>query len=325
LIAAVSISADMCKTNGSIALVLGGGGARGLAHIGVIRWLEEKAVPVDAIVGTSIGALIGGLYASGTSVADMDAVIKKTDKLTMAKILRPGFSASGIIDDSRVRKFLKSFVGETMIEKLPIPFRAVATDLISGEEVVFDKGPLAEAILASSAIPALFMPVYHEGRYFVDGGLSNPLPVSIAQRASAAPTVAVNVWPRPESVSRLIRNEKGWTKKHLEKMVPAWMADVITEKGLPIPEAVLKAATDGRKKPSFHSPTLLHVVLQSISISTYNLIVQRLLLAKPGVLISPKVEEYGILEFYKGGEIVQRGYDAAEQSLAAVLSMISPA
>jgi predicted acylesterase/phospholipase RssA len=104
LIAAVPILADMRKTNGPIALVLGGGGAWGLAHIGVIRWLEENAVPVDAIVGTSIGALIGGLYASGTSVAAMEAVLKKTDKLAVAKILRPGFSASGLIDGAHGRR-----------------------------------------------------------------------------------------------------------------------------------------------------------------------------------------------------------------------------
>ncbi len=306
----------MRKVNKSIALVLGGGGARGLAHIGVIRWLEDRAVPMDAIVGTSIGALIGGLYASGTSVADMEAVLRKTDKLTVAKILRPGFSSSGIIDNDRVRKFLKSFVGETTIERLPIPFRAVATDLISGEEFVFDKGPLAEAILASIAIPALFMPVYHNGRYLVDGGLSNPLPVSIAQRMSAAPIVAVNVTPSPECVSRLIQNGKRRTKKHLEKLVPAWLSDVLTERGLPFPKTDLKAATDGRKTPSFQSPTLVQVILQSISISTYNLIVQRLRQAKPGILISPKVEEFGILEFHKGMVIVQRGYDAADKTFS---------
>ena len=93
----------MAMTNSPIALVLGGGGARGLAHIGVLRWLEEESVPLEAIVGTSIGALIGGLYAAGTGVAEMEAVLKKTDKLTVTKILRPGFSASGIIDNNRVR------------------------------------------------------------------------------------------------------------------------------------------------------------------------------------------------------------------------------
>jgi len=313
----------MAKTNGPIALVLGGGGARGLAHIGVIRWFEEKAVPLDAIVGTSIGALIGGLYAAGTGIAEMEAVLRKTDKLTVAKIMRPGFSPSGFIDNDRVRKFLKSFVGEVMIEKLPLPFRAVATDLISGEEIVFDKGPLAEAILASIAIPALFRPVYHKGRYLVDGGLSNPLPVSIAQQLSAAPCVAVNVSPSPESISRLIQNEKGWAKKHFDKLTPAWLSDVLTERGLAGPPKALKTATEGRKKPSFHSPTLLQVVLQSIPISTYNLIVQRLRNAGPGVLISPKVEEFGILEFHKGEEILQRGYDAAELCWPAVRSMLS--
>jgi len=313
----------MPMTNSAIALVLGGGGARGLAHIGVLRWLEDKSVPLDAIVGTSIGALIGGLYAAGTGVAEMEAVLRKTDKLTVAKIIRPGFSASGIIDNDRVRKFLKSFVADVTIEKLPLPFRAVATDLISGEEIVFDKGPLAEAILASIAIPALFRPVYHNGRYLVDGGLSNPLPVSIARRISSAPSVAVNVSPSPESISRLIQNGKGRAKKQFERLAPAWLSDVLLEKGLLGPQTDLKAAEEGRKKPSFHSPTLLQVVLQSISISTYNLIVQRLQNAGPGVLVSPKVEEFGILEFYKGEEIMRRGYEAVEECRSAVRAMLS--
>jgi NTE family protein len=311
----------MAKTNGPIALVLGGGGARGLAHIGVLRRLEERSVPLEAIVGTSIGALIGGLYAAGTSLAEMEAVLRKTDKLTVAKILRPGFSASGLIDNDRVRKFLKSFVGKTTIEELPLPFRAVATDLISGEEIVFDKGPLAEAILASIAIPALFMPVYHDGRYLVDGGLSNPLPVSVARPLSAAPCVAVNVSPDPGSAGRRIQNEKGWTHKQLEKLAPAWLSDVLAEKGFPLSGTASKAGKNGRKKASFRSPTLFQVVLQSISISTYNLIVQRLMNSGPGVLISPQVEEFGILEFYKGLEIMQRGYEAAERSLPAIRAL----
>lgn len=310
-------------TNSPIALVLGGGGARGLAHIGVLRWLEEESVPLEAIVGTSIGALIGGLYAAGTGVAEMEAVLKKTDKLTVTKILRPGFSASGIIDNNRVRKFLRSFVGETTIEKLPIPFRAVATDLISGEEIVFDKGPLAEAILASIAIPALFMPVYHEGRFLVDGGLSNPLPVSIARRVSTAPCIAVNVSPNPESVGRPLQEGRGWTRKQFEKLAPAWLSDVLMEKGLSISGPALKAEKGGPKKPSYRLPTLLQVVLQSISISTYNLIVLGLRNAPPRVLLSPEVEEFGILEFHKGGEIMRRGYDAAEMSKPEIRSILS--
>ena len=312
----------MAKTNSSVALVLGGGGARGLAHIGVLRWLEEESVPLEAIVGTSIGALIGGLYAAGTGVAAMEAVLKKNDKMTVAKILRPGFSASGIIDNNRVRKFLRSFVGETLIEDLAVPFRAVATDLISGEEIVFDQGPLAEAILASIAIPALFMPVFHEGRYLVDGGLSNPLPVSIARRLSPAPCVAVNVSPKPESVRRHVRKDRNRFPGSFEKWAPAWLSEIL-QRDRAGSKTVRKAAGEP-PGPSIPSLTLMQVVLQSISISTYNLIAQRLKEAKPHVLIAPKVGEFGILEFHEGAEIMKRGYDAAERHRSVLRSILSP-
>jgi NTE family protein len=308
----------MAKTNRPIALVLGGGGARGLAHIGVLRWLEERSAPLDAIVGTSIGALIGGLYAAGTGVAEMEAVLRKTDKLAVARIIRPGFSASGLIDNERVRKFLKTFIGESRIEELPIPFRAVATDLSSGQEIVIDKGSLAEAILASIAIPALFMPVYHEGRYLVDGGLSNPLPVSVVQKISSSPCLAVNVAPNPECFGRFGREDSRRKGGPLAKMTPAWLSEILTERrGRPALAAGKNAAARPRKA-SFHSPTLLQVVLQSVSISTYNLIAAGLLNSKPRVLLSPMVEEFGILEFHEGVEIMRRGYDAAERSRSAI-------
>jgi NTE family protein len=313
----------MRRTSGKTALVLGSGGARGIAHIGVLKWLEENGAAVDLIVGTSIGALIGGFYAAGIRLPEMEAILAHTDKLTVAKILRPGLSSSGIVDNDRVRKFLKKLIGEKKIEALPLPFRAVSTDLVSGEEVVFDRGSLADAILASIAIPAVFQPVYHQGRYLVDGGLSNPLPVSIAQRMSAARTIAVNVSPNPETISRRVQNRRGRQKKRVEKLIPAWLSDFVETGGFLLPKSVLNRTAGKNGRSALFSPTLLHVFLQSVSISTNNLIVQRLQLARPTVLISPKVEEFGMLEFYRGREIVPRGYDAAAGAASMIHSLPS--
>jgi NTE family protein len=283
-----------------IALVLGGGGARGLSHIGVLKRFEEAAIVPEIIVGTSIGALIGGAYASGMAVAAMGKVVAAMDFLAVAKIFRPGIPLSGLVDGGRIEKLLKDHIGSRTIESLPVPFRAVATDLISGEDVVFDKGPLVEAILASIAIPVLFKPVCRRGRYIVDGGLSNPLPVSVAHRLSAAPSVAVNVSPDPVKVDEISRSRRDSKMKKLERFAPA-----------------------GLKLPYAATPTLLDVFLQTVTISTYNLILQRLEQARPRVLLSPDVAEFGMLEFHHGPEIVKRGYAEAGKALVALASLPS--
>jgi|WetSurMetagenome_2_1015567.scaffolds.fasta_scaffold13012_2 NTE family protein len=283
-----------------IALVLGGGGARGLSHIGVLKRFEEAAIVPELIVGTSIGALIGGAYASGMGVAAMGKVVAAMDFLAVAKIFRPGIPLSGFVDSGRVEKLLKDHLGSRTIESLALPFRAVATDLISGEDVVFDKGPLVEAILASIAIPVLFKPVCRRGRYIVDGGLSNPLPVSVAHRLSAAPSVAVNVSPDSAKVGEISRSRRDLKMKKLERFAPAWL-----------------------KLPRAAAPTLLDVFLQTVTISTYNLIQQRLGQERPRVLLTPDVAEFGMLEFHHGREIVKRGYEEAGKALSAFAALPS--
>jgi NTE family protein len=282
-----------------IALILGGGGARGLAHIGVLKRFEEAGVVPEVIIGTSIGAMIGGAYASGMSVGAMEKVVAAMDFLAVAKIFRPGIPLSGLVDGRRVEKLLKGHIGSRTIESLPVPFRAVATDLVSGEDVVFDKGPLVDAILASIAIPVLFKPVFRHGRYVVDGGLSNPLPVSVAQGLSAAPSVAVNVSPDPAKVGEVTRSRRDSKIRKLEKFAPA-----------------------GLKLPSAAAPTLLDVFLQTVTISTYNLILKRLERERPRVLVTPDTAEFGMLEFHKGPAIAARGYEEADRILPQILSML---
>jgi NTE family protein len=305
-----------------IALVLGSGGARGLAHIGVIKCLEENHVPIHSIVGTSIGAFVGGLFASGMSAEAMEEVVCSMDKLTMAKILMPKFSASGIVDNARVKKFINSLISEKRIEKLPIEFRAISTDLITGEEVVFDKGPLADAILASIAIPGLFQPVYYQDHYLVDGGLCNPLPISIVHRTLAQFSIAVNVSPKPERIRKRIQrktNKKDPRKKNAQ---PLWLSNLLHARGYTFSMDRFKIPSFGKKKQhDIYFPTALRVTLQSISISSHNLIAQHMKQVQPDVLISPKIEEYDMLEFYKGAEIIQCGYDAATLAMPKIQSL----
>jgi len=291
----------VAPTLGKIALVLGGGGARGLAHIGVLKRLEENGLEPEIIVGTSIGALIGGAYAAGVSVADMEAILESMDVLAVAKIFRPGIPLSGFVDGGHVAKLLKGLIGTKRIEDLRLPFRAVATDIAGGADFVFADGPVVNAILASIAIPILFKPVALRGRFLVDGGLSNPLPVSVAHGLSAAPSVAVNVSPDPARIGEALRTRRDTRIKRLGKIVPA--------RAIPA---------------SSSAPTMLDIFLQTLNISTFNLIVQRLEQARPRVLLSPDIAAFGMLEFHKGQAIVERGSEEADRMMPVITGLLAP-
>ena len=175
-----------------IGLVLGGGAARGFAHVGVIRALEQEKIPIDLVVGTSVGSLIGALYAHEKNSFELEWTafsLEKDDLLDYALL-----SASmGPVKGERLEAFVNKKVPVANIESLKIPFSAVATDLNRGTRVVLDRGPLARAIRASCAIPGVFQPVDHQGRLLVDGGVVDNLPVAVAREKGADIVIAVDI------------------------------------------------------------------------------------------------------------------------------------
>jgi NTE family protein len=178
-----------------VALVLGGGGARGFAHVGVIRVLEEAGVPVALVVGTSVGSVVGALYASDPDAQRLERTTRGLGlddffDFTLAPLLSG--SALGLASGERLERFMLARVG-TPIERLRIPFAAVATDLETGEAVVLRSGGVARAVRASCAIPGVFEPVEQGGRLLVDGGVARNLPVRIARELGADVVIAVDV------------------------------------------------------------------------------------------------------------------------------------
>lgn len=313
----------MPSTERGITLILGSGGARGLAHIGVLECLQEYGIPVRAIAGTSIGAFVGGLYASGMSAPDMVEVIASMDTLRVTKILLPGLSSSALISTPSVRKFVGGLTGSSRIEDLPIPFRAIATDLMTGEGVVLDHGPLVDAILASIAIPGLFQPVLSEGRYLIDGGLSNPVPVSVASGLAGGVTVAVDVTPNPSRLRTRIGARIAKQDSRKRRVVPAWLAEALDARRYPRLNRTLRRVPVRLKRPKPpYYPTAVRVSLQAISISAHNLIQLQLQRTPPDLLIDPAVEEFDMLEFHKGAEIIRCGYNAARAAMPALLRML---
>lgn len=176
----------------SVALVLGSGGARGLAHIGVIEAIKARGLRIAAIAGSSMGALVGGIYASGRLPAYRDWALELT-RTDVFRLLDFGIGRPGLFTGDRLMDELEEIVGQHRIESLPIPFTAVATDLRAQREVWLTRGPLFDAIRASMAIPLVFTPVKLGGRELVDGGLLNPVPIAAMRQALADVVIAVDV------------------------------------------------------------------------------------------------------------------------------------
>jgi NTE family protein len=175
-----------------IALVLGGGAARGLAHVGVIRVLEQEKIPISMIVGTSVGSLIGALYAADPNSLNLEWLafsIEKEDIFDYSVV----YSKMGPVLGDRLEKFVQTKAKVKNLEQMKIPFFPVATDLNTGQTWVFEKGSVARAVRASSSIPGIFQPVEINGRTYVDGGVTDNLPVDIARAKGADIIIAVNI------------------------------------------------------------------------------------------------------------------------------------
>ncbi|MDM7925233.1 MAG: patatin-like phospholipase family protein [bacterium] len=306
----------------TIGLALGGGGARGLAHIGVLRVLEDEGITVGCMAGTSIGALVGGFYAAKGRVEPVESLARSLDWKHLARLLAPGFSVSGIVKDERIRRFIADFTGAPMIEDLGTPFSAVAADLETGEERVFSSGPLADAIMASISIPAVFRPVQENGRFLADGGLANPLPVSVARRMGPYPVVAVNAAQASAEFGRLdsIRVSPGFDSlltSLKERFAPRRARSREIRKSTEGEGGTVKVSSSGPvKKPG--TPNLLQIFIQSVDLIEANLQAALLTQWPPDVLLSPDVDEIRLFDFHCAERAIEAGKAAALKAMPEI-------
>ena len=220
-----------------IGLALGTGAARGLAHIGVLAVLEKEGIPVDVIAGTNAGAAIGAIYAQGKDAGQVKKLALDQSQKKLMTLIDPSLPKTGFIKGRKLRDLLGLFIGSDVeFSDLKIPLACVATDVDTGEEIVIDQGSVLEAIRASISIPAIFTVVKWEGRHLVDGGLVNPVPVSVLRRMGTDFTIAVNV----------------------------------------IPDVTVRTHRDKNPVESSKEPNILQVIVQSIYIATYSLVMSSL-------------------------------------------------
>jgi NTE family protein len=180
------------KKEPKIALVLGGGAAKGFAHVGVIRVLEQEKIPIHMVIGTSVGSLIGGIYAANPDSFQLEWIAFKIDRNDILDF-SVVYSKFGPVQGTRLESFLDQNVKVKKVEETKIPFFPVATDLNTGETLTLDRGPLAKAIHASSAIPGIFVPVQYDSRTLVDGGVTDNVACDIARAKGADIIIAVNL------------------------------------------------------------------------------------------------------------------------------------
>lgn len=183
-----------------VGLALGGGAARGFAHIGVIKALEAQGIVPDVVVGTSAGSLVGALYAAGNNGFALQKLALEMEEAAISDWSVPFFSKStGVLKGEALQNYVNRSVNGMPLEKLKIPFGAVATDLKNGQPILFQRGNTGAAVRASSAVPSLFQPVRIGERYYVDGGLVSPVPVRFAREMGAEFVIAVNISSQPDA------------------------------------------------------------------------------------------------------------------------------
>ena len=210
-----------------IALVLSSGGARGLAHIGVIEELEAHGYHISSIAGCSMGALIGGVYAAG-KLAEFREWMKTVDRKKMLELTDFSLSLNHFVKGKRIIEAIMEFVPDMPIENLPIPYSAVATDLKDGREVVFSKGSLFEAIRASISLPSFYEPVQRDGMILIDGGVINPIPLNRVSRKTGDILVGADVsghdyksqWEEMRRLTEWQKKDKSLKARILDKLIP---------------------------------------------------------------------------------------------------------
>ncbi len=289
----------------NIALVLGSGGARGLAHIGVIHELTRQGYQITSIAGTSMGALIAGIYAAG-KLDDYEKWVCSLDKFDVFHLIDFTLSTSGIIKADRVLNEIRKFIPDRNIEDLPIPFTAVATDIRNKKEKCFSSGSLYEAIRASISIPMVITPAYLNGELLVDGGVLNPVPVNRVKRTGHDCLVAVNVNARIPLATNKNSQEKPQKINHL------------TNGRLKAVQEKLSGLFPAEKKDSMG---YFELVTETTGLMLSQISKLNLELNPPDVLIEVSRQLCGTFDFHKADELIEAGEAAAAKALTTAMDV----
>ncbi len=296
-----------------IGLSLGGGAARGWAHIGILRVLEEAGLAPQVITGTSIGAVVGGCWAAG-KLDDLEEFARGMTKRRVFTLMDFSLSGHGLISGDKLRRKLEEGLESLRIEDLPIRFAAVATEISTGHEIWITEGDISRAMRASYAIPGIFEPVRIGERWLVDGVLVNPIPVTTARALGADFVVAVNLHSDVFSRSTVVHT---FGTDHTASPEPATAA---LPRGLlgPVLDGVgmFKRSLASRDEPG--GPGIASVMMDAFNITQDRIARSRLAGDPPDVMLGPKLGHVGLMEFHKADEAIAVGREAARRLLPEI-------
>jgi NTE family protein len=279
-----------------IGLALGSGASRGWSHIGVIKALLEEGIEPDVVCGASVGAIIGGSYVAG-NLDKLEKWVVGSTRTDVLRFFEISFSKAGFVDNDRLDWFLHNYVADddVRIEGLSRKFAAVSTDLDTGQEVWITEGGLADAVRASMAMPGLFPAVRHDDRWLVDGGLVNPVPVTVCRALGADVVIAINLnafivgkrspgrdMPQPEEPKGVLANFKQTAKEYSNSIFP-------------------------NRDDSEAVPGFFYAIANSVNIFQDRITKSRLAGDPADILISPDVAHIGMLEFHRASEAIDEG------------------
>ncbi len=299
-------------TRMKVGLALGSGSSRGWAHIGVINALADQGIKPDIICGCSAGSLVAASYATEMLSQLEEWALSLTRKET-AKYIRLNSSLSGVVNTNRLHSFLNDFVAsdEQFIDRLTIPFGTVSTELETGREIWFTRGPLLEAVWASISMPGLFPAIRNEDRWLVDGGLVNPVPVTLCRALGADIVIAVN-----------LNSDIGG--KHFPRKAEA--ADGEQSVVGRLREAVREYSSTlfAAGKENDSPPGMLAAIASSVHILQDRITRNRIAGDPPDVLLTPRLMHIGFLEFFRAEEVITEGQQCVERQLDEIRYVIGP-
>lgn len=284
-----------------VRLVLSSGGARGMAHIGVIEELEREGFEICEVVGCSMGAVVGGIYCAGYLPAYKEWLLKLS-KLDVFRLLDFTFSAQGFVKGERVFKAMEQFIGEHNIESFRTPFTAVAVDIIRRKEIRYNQGSLFKALRASIAMPTVFTPVMEGGMQLVDGGVLNPLPLNVISKKRGDIVVAVNLNANvPVAAAQTNGTAPDKERAAYLKMIHAFRTQVL--------KMEVKVAEQVEKLGFFD------LVIRSYDITQDRLTELMIETHKPELVVNVSRDACGVFEFYRAAEIMEEGRKALRKAL----------
>jgi len=294
---------EKTKSEGrTVSLVLGSGGARGLAHIGVIKYLEENNFQIKSISGCSIGSLIGGVYAAG-KLDELEKWMRSIDKLDMASLLDLSWGNGGVFKGDKIIDTLIDLIGDVQIEEMPIPFTAVAANIETEKEVWFNSGSLFDAIRASVSLPLFFTPFEHQSELLIDGGILNPVPISPTTEDETDLTIAVNLGGAPESESESESENESESESE---------SDLSFQDGI---KKFLKRFQNDEDTSESKKWGMYEVANKSLDTMQGAIARYKLAECPPDIEIKIARNACGTYDFDRAKEMIQLGYEKAESAL----------